>query len=168
MNEDASAEFNAFKAVHDALEPLSEDARGRVIKSVTTLLGIHAHLPLASPSETTHPSLEEEEKGNRSFSNLAELFDAATPGPNSEKALLAGYWIQVEGGADSFTSQEVNKELRNLGHKIGHITSAISALQSTKPQLVFQLKKSGTSQQARKTFKISDAGVKRVHEMTGK
>ena len=165
MSQDASDEFNAFKAVHDALEPLAEDARSRVIKSVTTLLGIQHHVSQANSSETEYSVLEE--KDNHSFSNLAELFDAADPGPHSEKALLAGYWIQVEGGADSFTSQEVNKELRDLGHRIGHITSAISALQSTKPQLVFQLKKSGTSQQARKTFKISNAGIKRVQEMIG-
>jgi len=164
MTHDSSNEFKAFKAVHDALEPLDEDARSRVVKSVATLLAIDA--PLAAEQEEIEENQTvSNDNIQRSFSNLAELFGDTNPKTNSDKALVAGYWLQVEGGSDNFTSQVVNRELRNLGHKIDNITAAIAPLQNSKPQLIFQLKKSGSSQQARKTFQLSDAGVKRVVEM---
>jgi hypothetical protein len=89
------------------------------------------------------------------------------PGTHAEKALVAGYWLQVCEGADRFTAHPVNKELTHLGHKLPNVTAALEDLKTTKPALVLQLSKSGTSQQARKTYKLSHAGVERVEEMIG-
>lgn len=164
MTHKSNNEFNAFKAVHDALEPLDENARGRVVKSVATLLAIDAPLAVEQEEFEESPTLSDDTI-ERHVSSLAELFGDTNPMTNSDKALVAGYWLQVKEGSDNFTSQAVNRELRNLGHKIDNITAAITPLQNSKPQLIFQLKKSGSSQQARKTFQLSDAGVKRVVEM---
>ena len=171
MNPDKVSEFDAFKSVHDALEPLDDDARSRVVKSVITLLAIDAHVQPTSEiedealDEPNEASAVEVSKDTKQFSTFAELHAAANPGTNSDKALVAGYWLQICEGAESFTSQSANKELMHLGHKLANITSALTALKGTKPQLVLQLKKSGSSQQARKTYKLSEAGVSRVNEM---
>jgi uncharacterized protein CbrC (UPF0167 family) len=99
------------------------------------------------------------------FSTFAELFSKASPSSNGEKALVTGYWLQVCGGADSFTAAAANKELMNLGHKVANITDAIDSMKNLKPQLILQLKKSGTSRQARKVYKVSHEGVTRVEAM---
>ncbi len=68
-------------------------------------------------------------------------------------------------GADSFDSQSANTALKNLGHAIANITMALGALIKQKPALVLQTKKSGKSRQARKTFKLTVAGIKAVEDM---
>jgi len=173
MNQGKTSEFDAFKAVHDALEPLDDDARSRVVKSAITLLAIDAHVQSAPEVEgdvdddAAATTAAQAVKSAQTFSSFAKLYAAANPTTNSDKALVAGYWLQVCESNESFTSQAANKELTHLGHKIANITAALDPLRRAKPQLVLQLKKSGSSKQARKTYQISDAGVKRVREMIG-
>lgn len=171
MNQVANPEFEAFRAVHDALSQLDDEARSRVVKSVITLLAIDAQVASAQDEEVADEAdvaaANEAAKGAPTFSNFAELHAASEPTTNAERALVAGYWLQVCEGRENFTGQDANAALNHLGHKIAHITSAFEALKGAKPQLALQLRKSGSSRQARKTFKLSDAGVKRVQEMIG-
>ncbi len=173
MNQIANDEFEAFKKVHDALQPLDDEARSRVVNSVVTLLAIDAHVQSTLEVDediddgAAQTSTIDAAKGSQTFASFAELHAAANPTTNGNKALVAGYWLQVCQDNDSFTSQSANKELTHLGHKIANITAALDPLRSAKPALVLQLKKSGTSRQARKTYKLSDAGVRRVQEMIG-
>jgi hypothetical protein len=80
---------------------------------------------------------------------------------------VAGYWLQICEGDDTFTSQAANNLLMHLGHKVANITLAFAPLQAAKPALVLQMSKSGKSQQARKTLKLTRVGVNRVEEMIG-
>lgn len=172
MTDNPNEEFEAFQQIHNALSGLDEDAQARVLSSVSTLLGIGAPA-VAKPAAT--PPIEENAEpdagGNghtpQEFSEFAELYSAADPHSHSEKALVAGYWIQVCQGADNFGGQTINNELNHLGHKIANITNALSSLNEAKPQLVLQLRKSGKTQQARKTYKLSNEGIKRVKDMIG-
>ena len=55
--------------------------------------------------------------------------------------------------------------LKNLGHGIPNVTKALDSLKGQSPALALQLKKAGTSQQARKTYKITVAGIKQIEAM---
>lgn len=172
MTDNPATEFEAFEQVHNALVNLDEDAQARVLSSVSTLLGIGAPLaavarPALTPAveDETAPDVGGKAQALQQFNEFAELHAATDPHSHADKALVAGYWIQVSQGADNFSAQEINAELNHLGHKIGNITNALSSLIETKPQLVLQLRKSGKSQQARKTYKLSGEGVKRVEDM---
>lgn len=177
MSEEAAKEFSAIKTVHDALEPLDEEARIRVLAYITSLLGIDANV--TSRSVITHVDREtadeaaaeaaadEAAKEAPTFSTFAELYAATSPKSNGEKALVVGYWLQVCQGAESFTAASANKELTHLGHKVANITDAIDSMKNQKPMLILQLKKSGNSRQARKLYKVSHEGVKRVEGMIG-
>ena len=101
----------------------------------------------------------------RTFVDFADLFGAADPSTHAEKALIAGYWLQVCQGAESFDSQSANKELKNLGHGLPNITHALTSLKETKPALVQQLRKSGSSQQARKTYRVTVGVIDKVKGM---
>jgi hypothetical protein len=171
MNQTVKPEFEAFKAVYDALEPLDDEARGRIVKSIITLLSIDGMNRAGNDDgdldEPAEVAVENAAENAPTYSTFAELYAAANPTTNSEKALVAGYWLQVCQSSDNFTGQSANKELTHLGHKIDNITAAIDNFRNVKPNLVLQLRKSGSSKQARKTYKVSDAGVKRVYEMIG-
>ncbi len=141
----------------------------RVISSVSTLLGISAPAAKRNTPGTDEDDVDfdtsDDESYDQTFSEFAELYAAADPHSNADKALIAGYWLQFCQGADNFTGHAVNAELNHLGHKLANVTDAMSKLISVKPNLVLQLRKSGKSQQARKTYKLSAEGNKRVKEM---
>ncbi len=163
-------ELAAIHTVFGALKPLEPDSRERVVSYVVARLEIS---PGASGRASAAPVEEDqvnehlpELADRKSFETLAELFDAAgKPDKHPVKALVAGYWVQVCEGADSFESLSANKALKDLGYGIPNITQAITGLKDRNPAFVIQLKKSGTSKQARKTYKVTKAGIEAVEEM---
>ncbi|WP_167648314.1 hypothetical protein [Mameliella alba] len=172
MTDKPATEFEAFQQVHNALIGFDAETQARVLLSVSTLLGISSpSTPTVRQANTTSIDNDietdaDEKRANVSeFTEFAELYSAADPASQSDKALVAGYWLQSCQGAENFTGQSVNNELNHLGQKVANITNAMTSLNETKPQLVLQLRKSGKSQQARKTYKLSAAGINRVKEM---
>lgn len=179
MSDEAAQEFSAIQRVHEALQPLDDEARARVLTYITSLLSINVKVAggRAGSASSGNDDGDDGEgdddgaakgaKGAATFSTFAELYAAAGPKSNGEKALVVGYWLQVCQGGESFTAQAANKELTHLGHKVANITDAIDSVKNQKPMLMLQLKKSGNSRQARKLYKVSHEGVKRVEEMIG-
>lgn len=90
---------------------------------------------------------------------LAEMMADATAMKNTERVLIVGYWFQICNGATTFTGFEVNNELGQLGYRSSNITADMTRLMERKPQLVIQVQKSGKSKQARKTYKLTAAGM---------
>lgn len=171
----ADNEFKAIQDVHKALEPLDHEARNRILNYIISLLEIDVRgigkqgeaSQIENADNGIGNSAESFEGQNTEFTSFAELYAAASPGSNGEKALVAGYWLQVCEGADGFTGSGANRELTNLGHKLSNVTDAINKMKDRKPMLILQVKKSGSSKQARKTYRVSDEGIKRVKEMIG-
>lgn len=165
-------EFAAIQAVFKAMEPLDDDARARVAAYIASLLGLAAP-GSAAPAGVGggQADTEEVEAATRAsataahFGSLAELFDATRPRSNAEKALVAGYWLQVCEGAETFDGFSANSALKQLGEGIANITNAIDGLKNQKPALALQLRKSGKAQQARKVYKVTVAGIRSVEEM---
>lgn len=163
------AEFEAIKHIYLALESLDNDARSRVLKYIISRLNIPTETEIgyetSDAGDDQNAGLRHEQAEAPKFETFAELFDAANPGSNANMALVAGYWLQVCQGQGDFDGQSANAELKNLGHRIDNITVAMNSLKAQKPSLVIQLRKSGKTQQARKTYKVTPAGIKAVEEM---
>jgi hypothetical protein len=171
----ADPEFAAIVATVSALTPLDEEARKRVLDYVANRFAIKVHNPpKASPTGERHTNEQQNgqedsdaEGGSqlRTYETFSELFDAANPQTGPEKALVAAYWIQVCGDAATFEGFPINNELKHLGHGIANITTALDGLKNQKPALVLQTQKAGKTKQARKTYKLSIAGIKAVEAM---
>lgn len=167
---DSTQELDAMRQVAEALDPLKEDARARIMSWASAKYGGRA--PSLNPRIHGRPSSGADSSPSGSidttfekYESLAELFDAADPEIESERALVVGLWMQKSSGLDTFDSAAVNRELKHLGHGVGNITSAFNDLISQKPALAMQTAKSGKSKQARKKYKITRAGEKAVLEM---
>ena len=158
-------EIEAMKTMAAALEPLDEAARQRALQWVVSRFRTGRAPVDADSGGSIETGGTGESDKRSSFDSFAELFEAANPAIDREKALVAAYWAQVCEDQASFAAQTLNTELKHLGHRLGNITEALSALKSERPALVLQLKKSGTSQQARKTYKLTTEGVRRVQTM---
>ena len=157
--------------VAEALSGLDEDARGRVVRWAAERYGV----PLTQRQSATvgvrdsddDEEVDDEEIAEEApqFEHFAELYDAAGPKTDVDRALVAGYWLQAIKSQPQFQAYELTKELRNLGHNLSNVTEALTRNKERKPARILQLRKSGSSRQARKTYKVTHEGLVFVQGM---
>ena len=155
-------EIEALATVSEALSGLDEEVVKRILQWAANRYGVTIRKRADEKAEDKEAHDTEE---TSTFSDVNELFDAAEPSTNSERALVIAYWLQEIEGQPDFMAQTVNTQLKHMGHPITNITRALQLLIDRKPSLVMQVKKSGTSKQARKRYKITTAGRRHVDEM---
>jgi len=161
---DAATEAKAIADVVEALRPLDVGAIVRVLDwaSKRYASGLHRDAPGGpSPMAVTSPR-EDEETDAR---DLAELYTAADPRTESESVLIAAYWHHVSRKTDVLDSQALNRDLKNLGRGVANVTRACSVLIQQRPALMLQVKKSGSTKQARKQYRLTAAGLQRAREL---
>jgi hypothetical protein len=185
-------EIEAMGALSSALEGLDQQQRSRVLRwaaerfAVTLPDAGKASRPARNGGRggTAHEDEddldgegeakgeeEREDAGNGSAGNgdsfeyFAELYDACDPTSTGEKALVGAYWVQVLTGKSTWSSFEVNKILKDLGHGDSTINRTFSNLMGQKPAKVLQVRRSGSTRQARKTYKLTAEGIKSVKAM---
>jgi hypothetical protein len=170
------AELDAMGAVKDALTDLDADTQKRVIVWATDRFDITLSNTVKpktakvdqDPDANDEDDDEVEQQGNgqdQQFEFFAELYDGAGPSTDKDKVLVACYWQQKILGEATFRALSLNKELKDLGHGVDYISKKMDALIKEKPSLVLQLKKSGSTQQAKKTYKLTAEGIKKVEAM---
>lgn len=161
-----SSELQAMSQVENALAGLSDDERNRVLRWAAERFGLRG-LSGAATRDASTGQQQDKTTGNAAeeHSDLAEFFAAARPSSDVEKALVVGYWFQYRVGNAELEAQLINTELKHLGHQIGNITRAFDNLMARDPQFIVQTKKTGSSKQARKKYKLTTAGKKEVEKM---
>jgi hypothetical protein len=162
---DPFAEITAMQKVAEAFKALDQAAVGRVLQWAAN----HWGTSIASTAKVNAPSVATDALPTSApqspYSDLGELFAAAAPQSDADKVLVVSYWLQFIEGNNELSGFEVNKELRNMGYGVGNVTTAFDTLKARKPAPVIQLKKSGTSKQARKSYKLTIAGRQAVEAM---
>lgn len=153
---DMDSEIQAMSDVTAALEPLDEEARRRVLRWANERFKIQ-------PSKSTQT--EPDRDPSKQFESFDQLFDAANPATASEKALVAAYYNQVVQGQEDFDSMALNRQLKHLGHSSRNITRDFDALIDRTPRLAMQVRKQGSTRQARKKYKLTAEGIKAVQKM---
>ncbi|MEE9223362.1 MAG: hypothetical protein V3U51_01250 [Thermoplasmata archaeon] len=149
-------ELTAMSSISKILDSLKDpDTQGRVIRWVVDKYGVSIY---GEKDKKPSASIEDME-------SLEDLWVAASPKTQPMKVLVVGTWFQVRQGQQNLKGFQVNKPLKNLGHGIKDITGAFNQLIETKPALAIQVKKSGTTKQARKEYRITREGIQKVEEM---
>jgi hypothetical protein len=161
---DSDIETKAIGAIAAIIGGLQDDQRGRVIRHIVERFNIAgasrgARMPAGGPQTDSQVDTPAQ------FEDFASLVDATHPDTDPMRALIAGYWLQVCQRGPSFDAQSANTELKHLGHPSSNITMALGALINQKPALVLQLRKSGNTKQARKSYKVTESGIRKVREM---
>ncbi|MFT3970157.1 MAG: hypothetical protein QM695_07735 [Micropruina sp.] len=179
MEDEIDLEIEAMGKVSKALGGLDDEARGRVVRWAAERYGITLGATLRKQTgggaggnsgggvlEEDADELEEHaDAENPTWNHFAELYHASGASTHPEGMLVAAYWVQILRSQESFGSLELNKLLKDLGHGVTGTAKVMTTLIAKKPALILQLKKSGKSQQARKTYKLTDAGKKAVEQM---
>lgn len=169
---DVLREAQALQAVLHAIADLPTAAIRRIIDWVADAYEIRTGGGRSAATSNTRTQLRGVQGGGHSaearsseFSDIATFYDAAKPSTDVVRALVVGYWLQVVERQESFTSQAVNGTLKDLGHGVSNITKAFRHLATHDPVWARQVKKSGTSQQARKLYRLTNEGVREVERM---
>ena len=162
-------EVSAMAAVNAALAGLEPDAVARVLRWAAdrykVLLPATGKVKATEKEEPKAFEDSEEEGETATYAHFSDFFDAADPTTEEDRVLVAGYWFQGLQGESELDSQSLNKELKNTGHGISHMPRALNGLMNAKPRLLVQLKKKGTTKQARRRFKLTSEGIKKVKGM---
>src|SRR5262245_54938978 len=140
----AKEELAAMGKVLEALEDLPPEAAGRVVDWAIKTLSLPsitvarspARTPPASDAGTTVSAATTHD--NLGHEDLASFFAALNPSDGPDRALVVCYWKQVVENTESFTGQDINSELKHLGHQLPNITASLSLLMKRKPQQVVQ------------------------------
>jgi hypothetical protein len=162
---DAHSEIGAMNEIADAIGRLPASGRERVLDWATRYFRARPS-PAASSSksfgrETSDLALSTSVESME----IATVFASANPGTEAEKALVAAYWLLRHESQEEFDSFRLNHELTHLGHRVGNITRALSTLIATRPALLIQTRKEGKTKQARKKYKLTVEGIRRVERM---
>ncbi|NEY34697.1 hypothetical protein GTU99_21260 [Streptomyces sp. PRKS01-65] len=169
-------EIGAMSAIAGALHDLEEGAQGRVLRWAAERYGVTLSSPAtrnglkgaSEPEEEVDRASDEETTAEApKFEHFAELFHAAAPKTDVDRALVAGYWFQAILGNAYFQSAALNKELKNLGHGLKNVTESLKYNQEKKPARVIQLRKMGNSRQGRKQYKLTHEGLVYVQRLIG-
>lgn len=155
---DFEPEVKAMAAVGAALSGLQPDAVRRVLRWVNEKYMVR---PATGASEQAGDG----GAVNTRFNSYSDLFDLANPSTGLERILVLAYWYQVVQGHEDLGAQSINHELKNLGHPSLNITRDIESLIGRVPKLMIQVRKEGTTQQARKRYKITREGIRAVEKM---
>lgn len=164
-NEDK--EIAAMGALSAALTPLDADQQARVLRWAADRFAIR-DIKIGAVSNSVFDDtapVATSAADEPVYRSIDELFETGVAKTNTQKALLAAYWFQVVQGGGTFQSFTLNAALKNMGRGILNITDALGGAEAQKPALIMQTSKTGKSRQARKTYKLTTAGVKAVEAM---
>ena len=169
------AEIDAMGAIADALADLDVETESRVLRWAIDSYGVavgggtkpRAAAANAQNSDTSNGNGGTTTPIKSRFSEIGEFYSAISPTTDADKALVVAYWLQWGEERQDFAAYDVNTALKHLGEGVSNITTALDTLKARKPAPVIQLKKAGTSKQARKTYKVTLAGKNQVEMMVG-
>jgi hypothetical protein len=158
---ETSRELEAMAKVAAVIEPLDADERGRVLSWAAERFSV-----VVSTRNKSTPALRQIDSVTPPVANdFAELYHQAAPDSDVEKALVAAYWLQEVSQINPFDAKSANDELKHLGYPIGNIARALGLLGEGQPRLVIQVSTSGSSKQARKKYRLTEEGIRRVRAM---
>lgn len=155
-------EVDAMRKVAEALEGLPPPELKRVLRWANDKYGHSPQTFDGGGKREVARSVAGESEAPVSPQDLGELFTAVAPQTEPDRALVVAYWMQEVRGDQDVDAQAVNKELKHLGEGVSNITKAFGRLIDQKPQLVIQTRKEGTTQQARKKYRVTAAGKREV------
>jgi hypothetical protein len=155
------AELKAMAEIASIFAGLEEEEIQRVLRWVNEKYRMRPG-GTAPTAAVNVPGLTAEKK---EFADLPALYDVAKPTNGLERILVGAYFYQVIKGEADFDSQSLNTQLKHLGYPSSNITRDMESLVNRSPKLAIQTRKEGTTQQARKKFRLTMEGVRAVEAM---
>src|SRR2546426_7478084 len=162
-------ELKAMADIASVFAGLEEDEVQRVLRWAVGKYGGKAG-PIGQVGSGAPASTAADLNGGRElqFADLPAIIEAAKPTNGLERILVAAYFHEVVKGEPDFDSQSLNSQLKQLGYPSANITRDMVRLVDRSPKLIIQTRKEGSTQQARKRFRVTTEGTRMVENMLRK
>jgi hypothetical protein len=169
--ETVDPEIAAMSIITTALTPLEPEAIRRVLKWAIERFQFRAphegtgavgSAVVSAVASAVGASSATAVGASRTFLNLAELLDTAQPETGLDRVLTVAYYFQAVTGQEDWDAQAVNTELKHLGYPSTNITRDLDTLMMRSPRAVLQVRKGGTTRQARKRYRLTREGIRAV------
>jgi len=165
--EEHDTEYEVMGVLLQEFKKLDDkDARQRVLDWLARKFSLSTPKPTGSEEQ---PSAGRDTEVKlvtlTSFNSLADVFAQVSLEMDKDKALVAAAFFQNKWQKTEITGWEINKELKQLGHGVSNITSAISQLIDVSPSLMIQTRKEGKTRQAKKKYKVTAEGLKAIQQI---
>jgi hypothetical protein len=159
----ADKEAMAIQSKVSSLAALAPDGQRRVLAYLN--LRYEKNGSLQHDDGGRQPQLGEAagEKASAHHTDIATLFENARPQSCSERALVAGYWFQVEQAEKDFESRALTQMVAELGHPTKNITRDVRALLGATPKLMIQVGRGSSG--ASRRYRLTTEGVRTVEKL---
>jgi hypothetical protein len=147
-------EINAAISGYDAV--LKERARDILLEEA---FGVRPSGDALAPADLVRLAGRARRSGRRGRVAGGALMEQWRPDAMAERALLGAYVLSGGRAERTVASQAINAELKRHGLPVPNITRAIESNLRSRPPLMIQKKKLGTTRQARKQYAMTQAGV---------
>lgn len=181
-------ELEAITSAIDLLQPLSPDARSRVLAwlddyfkhhsdydfstaispapenvNAENAIAAHNHIEMSQVSGDEMYSSTSAEEGSldnyeESFDSFEQFYDYIAPKTARQKVATTGWWLEFEEGQSSWRTFDITKALKNIGRPLRYLSTTITQEKKKDDPLIEQLSKDGDSAQAHGTFRLSEFG----------
>jgi hypothetical protein len=154
----ALSRLEAVRGVLEALKDLSpEDARWVLRRAQDTLS------PVVTPPPAD-PTLRENGSTRVPDENVAlgDFVASVQPETEYDRVLAVGFYLQSVLDQPDFDSYTITTQLKDLGYQVTNITRVFDDLMKRNPTMAIQTKKTGTSRQARKRYRLTQHGLRYV------
>ncbi len=145
------AETEALVTIHRALVALSLESKRKVLRWFVT-----------NYSVTLEPRHQTVAGKERSFEDLAALFEAVHPSTDVERALSACYFHNQVANDSDVDTRILSNELRQIGQNLRNISASLHDLNVRTPSVVMI---ASPNRARHKRYRITSAGTKYIEEM---
>lgn len=152
----------AIQSIVSSLEPLTADERRRVL-TYANLRYEKSGSPHHDDSVQESPPDDSAERAPTDHTDVASLFEKASPRSCSERALIACYWCQVDQSQKDFESRDLTRVVADLGHPTKNITPDMRPLLGATPKLMIQVGQGGSGTPRR--YRLTTEGVRAVQKL---
>ncbi|MGD2087897.1 MAG: hypothetical protein PVH61_17095 [Candidatus Aminicenantes bacterium] len=94
------------------------------------------------------------------FVTFEDLFFSSNAKTITAKILLASAYLQENKNIKEFGSSDINSLMKKIGQGVSNISASINVLLAKQPPLLIQTGKTGTSKQARRTYAVTEEGLR--------
>ncbi len=120
---------------------------------------------VVAPAKTKEKQVEVIATELTSYS-IQGLFERVSTKTDVARVLLVAAYLQErdKSGVAELGSRQINKELKSIGRGIKNITQAINSLLKKEPKLLLMTRKTTSSQQGKKKYRVTELGMEKVRE----
>lgn len=155
---------------YDALNTLNDEDKKWVLSALYSRLEGKGQSDVKSMPKSNRPEAKSDvvttgESNHVEDDGFAEAFSKVNPTTEDKKVLFTAWYLFGRDVLQQFRGFDITKRLKQTGHAVNSVSVCLGRLKAQKPALVVQVGAGGNKKQSRKSYRLTDEGVKAASQM---